>query len=185
MADVVLVVDMVRGFCEEGYPLYAGPTIRDIIPRIQELLRHEKAQGSHIIFLCDNHDPDDAEFQMFPPHCVRGTEEAEVIPELRQFADEVIPKRRFSAFHGTNLGERLRELNPDKVTVVGDCTNICVLYTVADARNRDYAVEVPADCVATFDPQAHEFALQQMEKVLGARVTGVGPSVGRPVGPTR
>lgn len=171
MANVVLVVDMVRGFCEEGHPLYVGPTIREIIPRIQALLREEKAKGSHIIFLCDNHDPDDLEFQMFPPHCIRGTEEAQVIPELREFADEIIPKRRYSGFYGTCLEQRLRELKPDKVIVVGDCTNICVLYTVADARNRDYPVEVPADCVATFDPEAHQFALQQMEKVLGAKVT--------------
>ena len=56
--------------------------------------------------------------------------------------------------------------------MVGNCTNICVLYTTADARYRDYAVEVPADCVATFGPQAHQFALEQMEKVLGARVIG-------------
>jgi len=173
MANVVLVVDMVRGFCEEGYPLYVGPAIREIIPRIRQLLREERERGSHIIFLCDNHDPDDLEFRMFPPHCIRGTEEAEVIPELREFVGEVIPKRRYSGFFGTNLEGRLRELNPDKIIVVGDCTNICVLYTVADARNRDYEVEVPADCVASFDPQAHDFALEQMEKVLGAKVLGV------------
>lgn len=51
MANVVLVLDMVRGFCEEGYPLYVGPTIREIVPRIQALLRREKAAGSRIIFL--------------------------------------------------------------------------------------------------------------------------------------
>ncbi len=39
MANVVLVADMVRGFCEEGHNLYVGPTIREIIPRIQKLLR--------------------------------------------------------------------------------------------------------------------------------------------------
>lgn len=172
MSNVVLVVDMVRGFCEEGHNLYVGSTIREIIPRIRELLREEKAKGSHIIFLCDTHDPDDLEFKMFPPHCVRGSEEAEVIPELQEFAEEVIAKRRYSGFFETNLGQRLKELKPDKIIVVGDCTNICVLYTVADARNRDYAVEVPADCVATFDPEAHKFALKQIEAVLGAEVTG-------------
>ncbi|MBI1885406.1 MAG: cysteine hydrolase [Chloroflexi bacterium] len=172
MANVVLVVDMVGGFCEEGYPLYVGPTVRDIIPRIRKLLDAEKAKGSHLIFVCDSHAPDDAEFQMFPPHCIGGTEEAEVIPELREFAADVIPKARYSGFYGTNLEQRLRELAPDKIIVAGDCTNICVLYTVADARNRDYPVEVPADCVATFDPEAHTFALQQMEKVLGAKVVG-------------
>jgi nicotinamidase/pyrazinamidase len=173
MANVVLVVDMLRGFCEEGYPLYVGETIRQIIPKIQRLLEEEKAKGSHIIFLCDSHDPDDKEFEMFPPHCVRGTEEAEIIPELRQFADEVIPKTRFSGFYGTTLDERLRDLKPDKIIVVGDCTDICVMHTVADARNRDHSVEVPADCVATFDQEAHRYALQHMEKILGAKVVGL------------
>jgi nicotinamidase/pyrazinamidase len=172
MSSVVLVLDMVRGFCEEGRNLYVGPSIREIVPRIRELLREEKARGSHIIFLCDNHDPDDLEFEMFPPHCVRGSEESEVISELHEFAEEVIPKRRFSCFFETNLDRRLEELNPDKIIVVGVCTNICVLYTAADARNRDYAVEVPADCVATFDAEAHRFALQQLKTVLGAEVTG-------------
>ncbi|MFB3052309.1 MAG: cysteine hydrolase family protein [Dehalococcoidia bacterium] len=171
MANVVLVADMVRGFCEEGHNLYVGPSIREIIPRIQKLLREEKAKGSHIIFLCDTHDPDDLEFKMFPPHCIRGSEEPEVIPELQEFADEVIPKRRYSAFFETNLDERLKKLKPDKIIVVGDCTNICILYTVADARNRDYAVEVPAECVTTFDPEAHKFALSQLKTVLGAEVT--------------
>lgn len=172
MANVVLVVDMVRGFCEEGHNLYVGPTGREIIPRVRELLRDEKAKGSHIIFLCDTHDPDDLEFKMFPPHCIRGSEEPEVVPELREFAEEVIPKQRFSCFFETNLDERLKELKPDKIIVVGVCTNICVLYTVADARNRDYVVEVPAGCVATFDAEAHEFALHQLETVLGAQVPG-------------
>jgi len=50
-------------------------------------------------------------------------------------------------------------------------TNICVLHTVADARNRDYEVEVPLDCVASPDEAMHEFALEHMEKVLGAKLT--------------
>ena len=174
MANVVLVVDMVRGFCEEGHPLYVGETIRRIIEPIRRLLAEERARGSSIIFLCDNHAPDDAEFQMFPPHCIRGSEEAEVIPELHEFADEVVPKTRFSGFYGTNLDQRLRELKPDEIILVGVCTDICVMHTVADARDRDYPVEVPANCVATFDAEAHRFALRHMEKILGAKV--VAPS---------
>lgn len=172
MANVILVVDMVRGFCEEGHNLYVGPSIREMIPRVQALLREEREKGSHIIFVCDTHDPHDMEFEVFPVHCVRGTEEPEVIPELREFADEIIPKRRYSAFFDTDLEERLADLAPDKVIVVGDCTNVCVLYTVADARNRDYAVEVPSDCVTSFDDEAHRHALEQMKSVLGAKVTG-------------
>ena len=64
----------------------------------------------------------------------------------------------------------MAKLAPEKLIVCGVCTVICVMHTVADARNRDYAVEVPKDCVASFDPEAHEFALKHMEKILGAKV---------------
>jgi nicotinamidase/pyrazinamidase len=170
MANVVLVVDMLRGFCEEGYPLYVGEPARRIIPNIQRLLEREKATGATAIFICDNHEPDDLEFQMFPRHCVRGTVEAEIIPELAPYADVIIPKQRYSGFFNTDLEKRLAELRPDKVIVCGVCTDICVMHTVADARNRDYPVEVPTDCVATFDEEAHRFALQHMERILGAKL---------------
>ena len=175
MPNVVLVVDMVRGFLEPGHGgekhnLYCGDAARDIIPNVRRLIEGETAHGGHVIFLCDNHAPDDKEFETFPPHCIRGSIEAEVVPELADLATEVIPKTRYSAFFGTPLRDRLRALAPEKVIVCGVCTDICVMHTAADARNRDYAVEVFADCVATFDEEAHRFALRHMEKILGVRV---------------
>ncbi|MBA7593823.1 Peroxyureidoacrylate/ureidoacrylate amidohydrolase RutB [subsurface metagenome] len=170
MAKAVLVVDMLRGFLEDGYPLYCGPGARRIIPNIQRLLEQEIEEGSKVFFICDHHAPDDAEFEMFPPHCIEGTAEVEVIPELAKYPGEVIPKRRFSGFFETDLDERLRKLAPEKLIVCGVCTNICVLHTVTDARNRDYIVEVPADCVASFNPRGHQFALEHMEKTLGAKL---------------
>ena len=132
-----------------------------------------------MFFICDTHDPDDLEFQMFPVHCVRGTEEAGVIPELTAFAGELIRRWRYSAFFETGLDRRLAELNPEEVIICGVCTDICVMHTAADARNRDYAVEVPTDCVATFESQAHSYALRHMEKLLGATLVNIGaPSPG-------
>lgn len=171
MADVVLVIDMLRGFLEEGYPLYIGKEARSIIPNIQELLEKELARRSKIFFICDNHDPDDLEFKMFPPHCIAGTPEVEVIPELLKYPGEVIPKKRYSAFFNTKLEEKLKQLKPDKIIVCGVLTDICVMHTIADARNRDYAVEVPVDCVAALDEKIQQFALEHIEKVLGARFT--------------
>ena len=109
-------------------------------------------------------------------HCVKGTEEAEVIGELAGYEGVVIPKRRYSAFFDTDLERRLAELAPDKIIICGVCTDICVMHTASDARNRDYAVEVPADCVASFDPSAHAYALDHMEKILGATVTRPEPA---------
>jgi len=180
MANVVIVSDMLRGFLEEGYPLYCGERARRIIPDVQRLLERELAQGSKIFFLCDHHAPDDPEFKMFPPHAIEGTVEAEVIPELAKYKGEIIPKKTFSSFLGTSLEEKLKKLKPEKLIVCGVCTHICVLYAVADARIRGYEVEVPVDCVASFDEKAHHFALEHMEQVLGARLTSLGISPAKP-----
>ena len=165
---------MLRGFLEEGYPLYCGAKSRDIIPGIQRLLERESAQGAKVFFICDDHDPDDLEFKMFPPHCIEGTVEAEIIPELAEYPGEIIPKKRYSGFFGTALKAKLKELKPEKIIVCGVCTDICVMHTVADARNRDYQVEVPVDCVASFNEKGHHFALEHMEKILGAKLTRTG-----------
>ena len=172
MANVVLVVDMVRGFLEPGHNLYCGDQARKIVPNVFELLKRETEAGSQVLFISDHHDPDDLEFQIFPVHCVKGTQEPNVIPELSQFvtADNVVPKNRYSGFFNTDLAQRLESLQPDKLVVCGVCTDICVLHTTSDARNRDYAVEVPAKCVASFDQDAHGWALQHLEKILGAQV---------------
>jgi len=64
----------------------------------------------------------------------------------------------------------LRERGVDTVRLVGDCTNICVLYTAADARNLGYAVEVLEAGVTSFDEEAHRDALRELEKTLGAKI---------------
>ena len=171
MSDTVLVIDMLRGFLEEGYPLYIGKEARSIIPNIHGLLEKEIARRSKVFFVCDNHDPDDLEFKMFPPHCIAGTTEAEVIAELAKYPGDIIPKKRYSAFFNTNLDEILKKIKPDKLIVCGVLTDICVMHTIADARNRDYAVETPVDCVAALDEKTQQFALDHIEKVLGARLT--------------
>lgn len=168
MREVILVVDMLKGFLEEEGTLFCGQGSRKIIPGVVKLLLQKK--GAEVIFICDSHKPDDAEFKMFPAHCVEGTEESQVIPELAKFKGLRINKTRYSAFFGTNLEQVLRDIVPDKVIVVGVCTDICVLHTVTDLRNRDYMVEVPRNCVASFDEAAHQFALGHMEKVLGAQI---------------
>ncbi len=173
MTDVVLVVDMLRGFLEEGNNLYCGDDARRIIPNVQALLQREVSRGSSVFYICDTHAPDDLEFQMFPVHCVEGTAESEVIPELASFPGERIEKQRYSAFYNTDLEQRLKDLAPETITVCGVCTDICVLHTTADARNRDYSVQVASDAVASFDGDAHKWALQHIERILGARLVTV------------
>jgi len=172
MSNVVLVIDMVKGFLEPGHNLYCGDSSREIIPKVHALLTKEQAAGSEILFISDHHDPDDLEFQVFPVHCVKGTEEPNVIDELAEFVtgENVIPKNRYSGFFNTPLEAMLVDLKPEKIIICGVCTDICVLHTASDARNRDYSVEVPADCVASFKQDTHDWALSHLKDILGAKV---------------
>jgi nicotinamidase/pyrazinamidase len=182
MPDAVIVVDMQRCFMEEGKTLYCGAQAREIIPRIQKLLERESRRGSQIFFTADAHTENDLEFQMFPRHCVAGTGEAEIIPELQPWVklDHVIHKRRYSGFFETDLDRRLARLKPPTVKVAGVCTNICVMHSVADLRNRDYHVAVYEDGVASFDPEGHRFALRHMRDVLGAEIRSIAAEVEEP-----
>jgi len=167
----LLVIDMLNDFLEEQGALYCGPAGREIIPEVSNRVTRAREAGEPVVFVCDRHTEHDTEFEMFPPHCVAGTAGAGVCPELtHREGDIVVPKRRYSAFFGTDLDLHLRELGVEEVVLVGVCTNICVLYTAADARMRGYEVTVPSEAVASFDEEAHRFALEQMEKVLGVRV---------------
>lgn len=173
---VVIVIDMLVCFCRSGN-LYS-PRYDPMVPRLREHLAEAEEQGAHIIFLVDTHTPDDPEFRMFPPHCVEGSGEDEVIPEIKEFADRgtVVRKHTFSGFRGTDLEEILEKIGPDVIEVAGVCTDICVLHTVYDLRVRGYDVVVRKDLVETYDAPGHEaeefnrFALAHVRDVLGARV---------------
>lgn len=172
----IVVVDMLVGFCRGG-GLYS-PRYDPLVPRIRERLAAAEADGIPAVFLVDTHTPDDPEFAMFPAHCVEGSGEGEVIPELKEFADRgtVVRKSTFSGFHGTELAEVLARLAPDVVEVAGVCTDICVLHTVAGLRAQGYEVLVHKELVETYDAPGHDaeefnrFALAHVRDVLGAKV---------------
>jgi nicotinamidase-related amidase len=167
----LVVIDMIEDFVREGGALYCGPSMAQIVPVIKSEIARARGSGEPVVYLADNHLPDDAEFAMFPPHAIAGTKGAQIVPELAPDEDDVvIPKRRYSGFFGTDLDITLRERGVDTLRLVGDCTNICVLYTAADARNLGYGVEVVERGVTSFDEEAHRDALRELEKTLGAQI---------------
>lgn len=174
MKNVVIVVDMLKGFHNIGN--LANPRMAKIIPKVKKLLEKKTREGWKVIFLCDSHESNDKEFEIFLPHCIEGTEEAEIIDELQGFTKKaiIIKKKRYSGFYKTNLEGVLERINPKKVIVIGVCSDICVLHTVAGLRNRDYRVIVIKDCVETYDAPNHpagkttKWALAHMFHILGA-----------------
>src|SRR5690625_3064081 len=169
--NALLVIDMLKDFIDEGGALETGEAGRKIIPFIQEKVKEYRDAGYPIIYVCDNHEKDDKEFNMFPPHCIAGTEGSQIIDELEVLeGDKIIKKRRYSSFYGTDLDLYLREKGVDEISLVGVNTNICVLYTAADGRNISYKVNVYRDGVASFNEEAHDFALIELEDTLGCNI---------------
>ena len=173
----ILVIDMLNGFCRAGN--LASARLDSITGRLRDHLIREQAAGADLVFLADTHAADDPEFAMFPPHCIEGSGEEEIVPELAELAQHghVVRKTTFSGFYGTGLDELLERIAPEVVEVTGVCTDICVLHTVYDLRVRGYEVMVPHDLVETYDAPGHEadeinrFALAHIRDVLGATVT--------------
>ena len=164
----LLVIDMLHDFISPDGALYIGTAAQDVVPAIQERLRQHRSEGSIVVYICDHHLEDDREFEMFPPHGLSGSGGEEVVPELApQPGDRVIYKRRYSGFFGTDLDLTLREKGITEIELAGVVTNICILYTAASARMLNYQVTVHKNTVASFDENAHRFALQELEKTLG------------------
>jgi nicotinamidase/pyrazinamidase len=171
---LLMVIDMLNDFMNPKGALYCGDDARKIIPVIHSLVDQFAAENQPIVYLCDAHAPDDKEFELFSPHSIKGTWGAEIIPELKPPERAlVVGKTRFSALFGNNLEDLLKSFKPEEIWISGVCTSICVMDTAGDLRDHDYAVVIPVNAVADFDPEFHDFALRRMKRVYGAQLVEV------------
>ena len=141
------MLDMLNDFVRVGAPLEV-PDNRKIIPSIQREIKKARRKGNPVIYVCDNHRPDDKEFSKYnwPPHAVRGTEGQKVISELKPAeGDPIIKKTYYSAFYRTRLQVMLKELGVTGVGLTGCLTHVCVLFSAYEAALRDYGVTVVGD----------------------------------------
>lgn len=176
--SALLIIDMLNDFVRKGAPLEV-PDTRKIIPAIKGRITSARRRMETVIYVCDSHSAKDREFQKFgwPPHAVRGTEGAKVVEALApREGDIVVEKTTYSVFYRTSLHRVLRERKIDTLHLAGCVTNICVLYAAYDASLRGYEVHVDERLVAGLDGKSHTFALDQMERVLGAEVERRGRS---------
>lgn len=172
MQQALVIVDMLNDFVLPQGAL-SVPSARHIIPAISRYLEEFRHRSDPVFFVCDKHAPDDPEFSRmgWPPHAIGGTFGSRVVDELTPLPGEyIIPKQHYSAFYQTTLEEILKRLGVEEVILTGVVTNICVLYTAADAVMRGYGVRVPVSCVASLTPEEGTFALNQMKQVLGVMV---------------
>lgn len=177
----VIVIDMQNGFCDaKGFMNKIGlghEASAEAIEPIRRLLGAARAAEIPVFFTrySLNEDYSDAGLllDIFPAikearGMIRATWDADVVDALKPLPGEtVIDKTRYSAFFGTDLEDRLRELEVDTVVVCGVTTNVCVESTVRDAFFRDIRVIVPSDGTAAVTPELHEGALRDFEYGFG------------------
>lgn len=174
----LLVVDVQRGFTPGGNLAVANAD--QIIPNINLLGQHFKHiiltqdwhPDNHISF-ADNHPGKEAYDSiqldygtqvLWPKHCVQGTRDAELHPDLNLPQAQLIIRKGFhsqidsySAFMEadqktpTGLAGYLRERGIDTVFVVGIATDFCVAWTAIDACKLGFKTYVIADATKGID----------------------------------
>ena len=169
-AYALLITDMLNDFVNKGAALEV-PTARTIIHNIKKEINRARKRHIPIIYCCDAHKDNDPEFKSWPRHAVKGTAGADVIEQLKpKKEDYVISKTYYSSFYKTSLDKLLKKLGTTHLILTGVVTNICILYTTAEAYMRGYRVTIPKNCVAALTKNEHQFALQQMQRVFHAEI---------------
>lgn len=161
MKPAIIVVDMLKDTFKEGSRLPITHEARQIIPNLQRLLKESRQRGYPIIFACDSFLKEDFIFKgKMKARSLRGTEDAEVIDDLKpEPTDMVLPKRRFSAFFKTDLDQTLRTLGVDTIVTTGITTECCVLTTAMDGLSHDFSVIILEDGCASRNKAIHESCL--------------------------
>lgn len=158
----IFSADLINGFLREG--ALASPRIDALTEPVVRLLHRAWDYGvKHYVFLQDTHTEDNPEFRAYPPHCIAGTSESEMIPELARlpFADafHIIEKNSLHPAVETGFNDLWdQQRHIDRAIVIGDCTDLCVNHLAMHLRMRanalglhEFDVIIPANCVNTFD----------------------------------
>lgn len=175
----LVVVDMVNGFAGKGALM--SPRIRNLIGEIAAISRKCDLLGVFKIAFADSHTADSPEFSSFPAHCLAGTDESEILNELKEIGTyTVIPKNSTNGFLEKGFQEWL-QANTQKNTfiIVGDCTDICVLQfaltlkTWFNAQNRISRIIVPVNAVNTYNSENHNGDLTHVMGLLNMHTNGI------------
>jgi nicotinamidase-related amidase len=81
--------------------------------------------------------------------------------------EALLTKPRYSAFDHTALELLLRELDCDRILLVGGSTEACVVQSGIDARELGFKVTIIASACLTIDEEREEIALRYAREVGG------------------
>lgn len=99
-------------------------------------------------------------------NCMEGTEEAEIVPELRAGMERVFDKDKYSCWN-EEMQIFVRENDITKIYFAGVNTGCCVLHSVLDCYNDLVECAVIEDlCGSTSGSEEHENALAVLRSCI-------------------
>ena len=183
-------VDVQRDFVLPGGNLYV-PGAEKLLPNIRRLT--DAARQGKVLLAShgDFHPPNDPEFKIFPPHCVKGTLGSELVPEaitenvarvpnepqarlpedLSKYQQILLEKQTLSIFESRHAEALLNKLGTRAEFVVfGVVTEYCVSFAVKGLLERGRRVAVVTDAIETLKKEEGDKAVAEFVR-LGARLT--------------
>ncbi len=171
---LVVMVDMVNGFCKFG--ALSSENVEKLIPKMSEFLDECIAKKFPILAYQDFHTSKNAsEFNFYPPHCIGGSDECEIVDELKRDELFIAQKNSTNGFLAFNPLQKYK--NARNFLVIGCVTDICVkdfsttlskYLQQEDINGKVYVIE---NLVDTFHIEGihdrdveHLLALYQMQK---------------------
>jgi nicotinamidase/pyrazinamidase len=189
-------VDAQRDFMLPGGKLYV-PGAEKLIGNIERLVDEARAGRVFLVSSGDAHAPDDPEFKLFPPHCVRGTSGAEIIPEgvaprrltipnqasfqlPKRFSDYqqiVFEKQTLDVFNNPKASELVGLLGANvEYVVFGVVTEYCVRCAVKGLLDRGARVSIVRDAIETIQAELGNRTLEELT-ALGARLVSTDQAI--------
>lgn len=173
---VLVILDVINGFVKEG-ALYSQRN-EALIKPIAELSEKCGEIGISKIAFADTHNKDCLEFEVYPPHCIQGTKECNVVDEIEDYI--LIEKNSTNGFLEDKFKQWLTYSKQiDTFIIVGDCTDICIaqfatsLKTYFNMNNIKSRIIVPEQLVNTFDGGLHDADLMHIMGLFTMSNSGV------------
>lgn len=177
--SALLVVDVINGFLKEGQ--MAAPTMMKMVPSLVEVITKAQDLSWKTIAFADAHDANAQEFAVFPPHCLKNTEESQLINEIKDLLnDKVIEKNSTNGFFAPKFQGWIKD-NPqiDHFVLVGDCTDICVLQLALSLKqwfnesNQPSRIIISMKDVDTFSAGVHDDRLMNVLALYLLQSSGI------------
>lgn len=165
MQNILVVVDMQNDFIDGALGTKEAVAI---VPKVKQKI--QDFQG-RVLFTRDTHGADYMDTQegkkLPVPHCIKGTDGWQISSELAPLCKEdPIDKETFGSYRlGAILQEADRKETVGHITLIGLCTDICVISNalLAKAFLPEAEIVVDASCCAGVSPQSHKNALEAMK----------------------